>query len=142
MNEQWFDNQAGLVDYLQPQRKNSYETMNFSELATCLRKEELALIEHKRNFKNTTDAESAKAMKRCSNRMRVIRMYMSKINNFGVDDALEKEFRDRENKLKNIIAEKDKRINKLLKDVAKYKQANIESTNRANNLKNKLVSLK
>lgn len=122
MSKEWFDNQAGLVDYLNQEKNNSYELMSFSELSKCLRKEEIALSEHKRNYGNTWDIESNKSMKRCSNRIRAIRTYMSKINDFGINETLEEEFRRRERKLRNTISERDKRINKLLKEVDKYKE--------------------
>lgn len=122
MQNKWFDNQSGLVDFIKEPKVNGYESLTFPELAECLRKEEIALFEHKKHYANTWDIESSKAMKRCTNRIRVIKQYISKIDNFGINETMEKEFKEREWKLKNLIKNHESRIARLLKEVERYKK--------------------
>lgn len=129
MSKEWFDNQAGLVDYVKTDRNLSYQDMDYKELIEQLKIQEVALEQHRKHYINTWDIESSKAMKRCGNRIRVIKRYLSKINDFDIDEQAAKIFKEKEWKLKNQLKNRDDRINKLLRDVDRYKSLH-KSNNR------------
>lgn len=144
MSEQWFDNQAGLIDYID-HNDNRIDISSVSE--QVLKSEIFALNEQynvlKDHYFNTHDIDVNKKMHRIARKKALFRAeIVRRAETHRFDDELIKiatsNLREALHKQNNVIKSKDLRINKLLREVERYKKLYQDSMKNSKELKSKL----